>query len=112
VAAGSSTPQEAARIAQVIRVDHQAEAARVDHPPSLNGTLDDPLWQSGKTITAFRQREPNESDPATEKTEVRVLYTRTAVYFGFIAMTPNRPGSRRPNCVAMRAKTWTIILKS
>jgi hypothetical protein len=81
-AAGSSTPQEATRIAQLIRVDHQAEAARVDHPPSLNGTLDDPLWQSGKPITDFRQREPNEGDPATEKTEVRTLYTRSAVYFG------------------------------
>ena len=81
-AARSSTPQEATRTAQVVRVDHQAEAVRVDHSPSLNGTLDDPLWQSATPITDFRQREPYEGEAATEKTEVRILYTRTAVYFG------------------------------
>jgi len=78
----SSVPPEATQITQTIRVDHQAEAVRVDHPPSLNGTLDDPLWQSANPITDFRQREPHEGELATEKTEVRILYTRTAVYLG------------------------------
>jgi hypothetical protein len=59
-----------------------AEAVRVDRAPKLDGTLDDPLWQMAKPITDFRQREPNEGEPATEKTEVRILYTQTAVYFG------------------------------
>lgn len=68
-----SVPQEGARI---------AEAVRVDHAPKLDGTLDDSLWQSAKLITDFRQREPQEGEPASEKTEVRILYTRHAVYFG------------------------------
>ena len=59
-----------------------AEATYIDHAPRLDGTLDDQLWQSAKVITDFRQREPNEGEPATEKTEVRILYTRHAVYFG------------------------------
>jgi hypothetical protein len=59
-----------------------AEAVRVDHAPKLDGTLDDPLWQLAKPVTDFRQREPDEGEPATEKTEVRILYTRKAVYFG------------------------------
>jgi len=59
-----------------------AEAVRVDHPPKLDGSLADPLWQSAKLLTDFRQREPNEGEPATEKTEVRILYTRSAAYFG------------------------------
>src|SRR4029077_3325708 len=59
-----------------------AEAVRVDRAPKLDGTLDDPLWQMARPITDFRQREPNEGEPATEKTEVRILYTQTAVYFG------------------------------
>jgi hypothetical protein len=59
-----------------------AEAARVEHAPKLDGTLDDPLWQTAKPIAEFRQQEPNEGQPATEKTEVRILYTRHAVYFG------------------------------
>ena len=50
-----------------------AQAARVDRGPLLNGTLDDPLWQTAKVVTDFRQREPNEGDAAPEKTEVRIL---------------------------------------
>ena len=66
-------PQEGAR---------RAEAVRVDRAPKLDGTLDDPLWQSAKPIADFRQREPQEGEPASEETDVRVLYTRHAVYFG------------------------------
>src|SRR5438876_6853569 len=59
-----------------------AEAARVEHPPKMDGTLDDPLWQHATPITDFRQREPYEGQPATERTEVRILYTRNEIYFG------------------------------
>ena len=66
-------PQEGPRV---------AEAVRVDHAPHLDGTLNDPLWQSAKPVTDFRQREPHEGEGPTEKTEVRILYTQHAVYFG------------------------------
>ncbi len=59
-----------------------AEATRVERPPKLDGTLDDPAWQSAKPVAEFRQQEPNEGQSVTEKTEVRILYTRRAVYFG------------------------------
>jgi hypothetical protein len=59
-----------------------AEAVSVERPPVLDGTLNDPLWQEAKPVSDFRQREPHEGESATEKTEVRILYTRHAVYFG------------------------------
>ena len=59
-----------------------AVAVRVDQGPKMDGTLDDPLWQLAKTISDFRQQEPYESQAATERTEVRILYSRHAVYFG------------------------------
>jgi hypothetical protein len=59
-----------------------AQAVRVDRAPRLDGTLNDPLWQSAKPITEFRQREPHEGEASTEKTEVRILYTKHALYFG------------------------------
>ena len=59
-----------------------AEATRIDRPPKLDGTLNDPLWEQAKPVVDFRQKEPYEGRPATEKTEVRILYTRHAVYFG------------------------------
>jgi hypothetical protein len=73
---------EAARNSQEQVAANHAEASRVDHAPNLDGTPDDPLWRSAQPITDFRQREPHEGQPPTEKTEVRILYTRNAVYFG------------------------------
>jgi hypothetical protein len=61
-----------------------AQAVRADRAPRLDGTLDDPIWQQAPAITDFRQREPYEGQPATERTEVRVLYTRNEVYFGVV----------------------------
>jgi hypothetical protein len=58
------------------------KATRVEHPPKLDGTLHDPLWEQAKPVDDFREQEPYEGQPATEKTDVRVLYTRHAVYFG------------------------------
>jgi len=66
-----------------------AEAVPVERAPKLDGTLDDSLWQLAKPITDFRQREPLEGQAATEKTEVRILYTRRAVYFGIHCFDSN-----------------------
>lgn len=68
-------PQELAR---------SAKAIRVEHPPKLDGTLNDPEWQSASPITSFLQREPFEGQTPTEKTEVRVLYDKHDVYFGIV----------------------------
>src|SRR6266536_5513002 len=62
--------------------EHIGQAVRVERAPRLDGALDDPIWQQAAPITDFRQREPYEGRPATERTEVRVLYTRNEVYFG------------------------------
>jgi hypothetical protein len=59
-----------------------AQATKVDHAPRLDGTLNDALWQSAAPITQFLQKEPFEGQPPTEKTEVRILYTRKEVFFG------------------------------
>jgi Carbohydrate family 9 binding domain-like len=59
-----------------------ANAGRVERPPKLDGTLDDPEWQKAKPVTNFLQREPFEGRAGTEKTEVRILYDKHDVYFG------------------------------
>src|SRR5690348_8877871 len=78
-AIGSSDPQLTVRM---------AEAVSVDRAPELDGTLSDPLWQLAKSISDFRQQEPYEGHAPTEKTEVRILYTRRAVYFGIHCYDP------------------------
>jgi len=59
-----------------------AAAVRTEHAPRLDGTLDDPIWQTAPPIADFRQREPLETSPPTEKTEVRMLYDARHIYFG------------------------------
>ena len=53
-----------------------------EQAPILDGDLTDPAWQKATPITDFVQRDPNEGQPASEATEVRILYTRKALYFG------------------------------
>src|SRR5690242_18490584 len=53
----------------------------------MDGTLDNPAWQQAQAIDDFRQREPFEGKPGTESTEVRVLYTRSELYFGIKCLT-------------------------
>ena len=69
-----------------------AHAVRVDSAPRLDGTLADPLWQTAEPITDFRQREPHEGQAPTERTEVRILYTRHEVYFGITCYDSDTKG--------------------
>jgi hypothetical protein len=43
---------------------HIAEAVRVEHAPSVDGTLNDPLWQSAKPVTDFLARRNSATAPA------------------------------------------------
>jgi len=54
-------------------------------PIEMDGRLDEPLWESAQVLTDFTQHEPLEGAPATEKTEVRILYSQDSLYIGVIA---------------------------
>lgn len=51
---------------------------------SLDGILDEAVWQTATPVTEFWQRTPNERVPPSEKTEVRVLQDEFALYFGIM----------------------------
>lgn len=82
-----TSPQPPPPAAEITNGTHSAQAVRVDRAPKLDGTLNDPLWQQAIPITNFLQREPYEGQPATEPTEVRVLYTDREVYSELVAST-------------------------
>ena len=48
----------------------------------LDGTLDEPIWQTAPIATDFRQNQPNEGQPATQRTEVRFTFDGAALYVG------------------------------
>ena len=49
-------------------------------PLSLDGVLDEPVFASVPAMTDFVQQEPREGAPATERTEVWLLFDRDYVY--------------------------------
>jgi Carbohydrate family 9 binding domain-like len=81
-AQSQSDPQTREKQAGLQEPLRTAQAVRVEEAPKLDGTLNDPLWQQATPISNFLQREPFEGQPPTERTEVRVLYTKHEVYFG------------------------------
>ncbi|MDH3292340.1 MAG: carbohydrate binding family 9 domain-containing protein [Gemmatimonadota bacterium] len=48
----------------------------------LDGRLDESIWQTAPAVTAFTQREPNEGEPATQRTEIRFVYNDAKLYVG------------------------------
>ncbi|MEM1056792.1 MAG: DUF5916 domain-containing protein [Bacteroidota bacterium] len=58
--------------------------ARLIEPGALafDGRLDDAVWETAPVATGFVQFRPTPGDPATEETEARVMYDRSAIYVG------------------------------
>ena len=48
----------------------------------IDGLLDEAAWRDAPMASGFRQREPFEGEPATEITEVRVLFDDATLYVG------------------------------
>ena len=57
-------------------------AVRVQEMPLVDGYVNEPVWQMAEPIDDFRQQEPDEGAPATERTEVRILYDAENLYIG------------------------------
>lgn len=48
----------------------------------LDGHLDEPAWAAADSLDDFRQKEPREGEPASERTVVRVVRDEEALYVG------------------------------
>ena len=59
-----------------------AQAVRLTSAISVDGKLDEEVWHTAPAITEFRQSQPDEGKPATQKTEVRFAYDDQAIYVG------------------------------
>ncbi len=78
-----------------------AIARRVHQSPRLDGNvLGDSAWADITPLTGFWQTTPDEGQPATEHTEVRIIFTADTLYFGVVCYDRNPKqiivsGSRR-----------------
>src|SRR6266704_1716723 len=57
-------------------------APRIDTTVTIDGRLDEPVWQRAAVLTGFSEYRPADSRPAADSTEVLVWYAPDAIYFG------------------------------
>ncbi len=69
-------------------------AVRATSPIRLDGKLDEAAWTVAPVTDAFTQIDPNEGQPASQKTEVRVVYDDDALYVG-VRLHDNGPITAR-----------------
>jgi hypothetical protein len=52
---------------------------------AIDGVLDEPIWRSAPTIGDLTQRQPDEGQPPTQRTDVTLLHDRDYLYVGVVA---------------------------
>jgi len=78
-----SVPQSGSATVAVQAARKQIRALRIPRDViKIDGILDEEVWELNEPVTEFWQREPNEGAPATERTEVVILYDDGALYVG------------------------------
>lgn len=62
--------------------DTGLQALRTPTPIQVDGHLDEAVWAAAPLASSFRQEWPHRSEPARQRTEVRVLYDDRYLYVG------------------------------
>ena len=58
------------------------QAIKTTVPPKIDGVLDDTAWKEVQAAVGFIQNFPHFGQPASQKTEVRIVYDNEAIYIG------------------------------
>ena len=81
----AATAQPSATTAAPPAAANVAAATRATQAPTMDGdVLGDPAWAEATPITTFWQEQPDEGQPASERTEVRVVFTADTLYIGAV----------------------------
>jgi uncharacterized protein DUF5916/cellulose/xylan binding protein with CBM9 domain len=76
---------------ETARLERRLRAVRATSTIELDGVIDEPAWRDAPIASQFIQKDPREGQPATQDTEVRVVYDNEAIYFGVFAKD-DQPG--------------------
>src|SRR6266566_1475384 len=74
------------KLPQGIAATRYIQAVRATDAIKIDGVLDEPAWARAQPATDFLQQHPTEGAPASERTEVRVLFDDKNIYFGLRAL--------------------------
>ena len=69
-----------------LAADPQIRALYTDEEILIDGSLEEPVWDRAEVSTGFIQQEPRPGNPASEKTEVRILFDDNNLYIGVICL--------------------------
>src|SRR5438067_4902883 len=67
------------------RLEKRLRAVKITDKITIDGRLDEPVWADAPQATEFIQKEPDEGESTSERTEIRVLYDSDSIYFGIVA---------------------------
>jgi hypothetical protein len=84
----------AAQTARAVSEPPTIRAARLEGTLRIDGQLNEPAWLAATAVTTFTQTDPQEGQPGSEQTEVRVLVSDTALYIGARLFDRNPSGIR------------------
>ena len=114
LAASSSHAQSSLRTAAGTHGNQTITAIQIELPVDVDGSLDDPAWQQAQVSLGFVQKDPQEGEASTERTEFRVLYTATTLYVGVVCYDSGAGGilatERRRDNNLENDDTITILL--
>jgi len=78
----SAAPGRAQDVLIGAESEKEVRIQRASTPPVIDGVMDEEIWQRAPIIDDFHQVNPVEFAEPSERTEVRVLYDRDALYIG------------------------------
>ena len=67
----------------------QVRIPRIAADATVDGVLQEPVWQQAALLTGFSEFSPRDGIPAADSTQVLVWYSPTAMYFGIRAFEPH-----------------------
>ena len=107
----STVPRRSVRVPGVAP---DMAVTRTIEAPVMDGIVDDVSWSLADVATGFLQREPREGQPASERTEVRVLYDDKNLYVGVIAYDTDPSGilatELRRDALGGSDDTFSVVL--
>src|SRR6266446_10709792 len=80
-----NTPAKPAQLPSPSSGLRRIQAVRITDALKTDGLLNEPAWSLAQPATEFLQQQPTEGAPASERTEVRVLFDNKNIYFGIRA---------------------------
>ena len=68
-------------IIELSQAQQTIKAIRIDTPPTIDGYVNEPVWDEAFAVEEFYQREPYEGQPVSKKTIFLTCYDANNIYF-------------------------------